>query len=307
MKKDKQNLNDTQKILDSLPKHLKPGDFMGTMKWAYEFDRDSLEYKNVFLGFIDILGYKNLIKEFGDLSPKKIFEDILHAFSWAKSHNNSLEVTLFSDTLIITTDDENPIGFWNIVNVVQSFRNQMIEKGYLVRGSIVFGKHFSQKGVWISPCLIKAYKFENELANVARILIEDEAFKKGIDSITQKDDQYGIIYDRYFVHVDPGIIRTDYDGCRILCFEPGQIEVKYLKYAKHPDQKNLNEDRITHCINAGNQVLKRFKSGIQKALERSENLKSRSKVIYFVNIWNNYLENFELKDKLAEDYKIEIV
>lgn len=302
--KDPQNPNE---ILDALPKHLKPGDFMGTMKWASEIDHDSLKYKNVFLGFIDILGYKNLIKEYGDDSPKQIFEDILHAFSWAKSNKDSLDVTLFSDTLIITTDDDSPVGFWNIINVIQSFRNQMLEKGYLVRGAIAYGKHFNQKGIWISPCLIKAYKLENELANVARILIDDDAFIKGTSPIEKKDDKYGIVYDRYFVQVDPTVIDSDFDGCRILRFEPGQIEVKYLKYAKHPDQKNLNEDRIMHCINAGNHVLKRLQSGLKSALEKAEDLKSRSKVMYFINSWNEYLEDFELKEKLSENYRIEIV
>lgn len=304
-KKYPQSPDDPKKILDSLPKHLKPGDFMGTMQWANEFDRKALEYKDVFLGFVDILGYQNLIKDFGDNSPSEIFEDILHAFSWAKSHNDSLDVTLFSDTLIIKTDDDNPVGFWNIINVIQSFRNQMLEKGYLVRGSVAYGKHFSQKGIWISPCLIKAYKLENEVANVARILIDEDAFIKGTSSIMQRNDKYGIVYDRYFVNIDPTIIRTDFDGCRILSFEPGQIEINYLKYATHPDQKNLNEERVLHCINAGNQALKRLQVGIQTALKRTEDLKSRSKIMYFVNIWNTYLENFKLKDKLKEDYRIE--
>jgi len=301
---DPHNLND---ILDTLPKHLKPGDFMGTMKWASEIDHDSLKYKNVFLGFIDILGYKNLIKEFGDDAPRAIFQDILNAFSWAKSSKSSLKVSLFSDTLIIEADDDHPVGFWNMINVVGRLRNQLLQKGYLIRGSIVYGKHFNQKGVWVSPCLIKAYKLESEIANVARIIIDEEAFNNGIKSIIERDADYGIIYDRYFVKVDPTIIATDFDGSRVLRFDPDHIEVKYLKYAKHPDQKNLNEDRIMHCINAGNQVLKRFHCGLKSALERAEDIKSRSKILYFIIKWNAYCEEFELKNELKEEYKIDIV
>lgn len=298
------NLDD---FLETLPKHLKPGDFLETMKWARDFNPTDLKYGNIFMGWVDILGYQNLIKEFGDDAPRAIFEDILHAFSWAKSSKSSLKFTLFSDTLIIEADDDHPVGFWNIINVVGRFRNQLLEKGYLVRGSIVYGKHFNKKGIWVSPCLIKAYKLESEIANLARILIDEEAFNNGIKSIIERDVDHGIIYDRYFVKVDPTIIATDFDGSRVLRFDPDHIEVKYLKYAKHPDQKNLNEDRIMHCINAGNQVLKRFHCGLKSALERAEDIKSRSKVMYFINKWNEYCEEFELKNELKEEYRIDIV
>jgi hypothetical protein len=292
--------------MNKLPIHLKPGAFMDIMKEAKDFDKNSLHYHLTYIALIDILGYKRLLEEFGVDAPKKLFEDILDAFSWAKTSHQSLTLSIFSDTIIIEGLDENPMNFWNIIQVLSSLRLQLLKKGLLVRGAITFGEHFSDKGVLISPALVEAHLLESKTAINPRIITSSKAIKKASRYLVSKKGIDGLIVDKYFCKVESRMISTDIDDLSIVVFDPNVVELRYLKYGEHPDMKNIDM-HVPHCISAGNSTLKQISQGIAIAQERVNSKKEVSKVQYTINEWNSYLDTFKNKMDLHEDYKIKIV
>ncbi len=286
-----------------LPVYLKSKDFMEIMKDANDFDRNSLFYKNVYIGVIDILGYKTLLCELAGDAPKKLFEDILNAFSWAKTSHENLNVSLFSDTIIIESMDDHPLGFWNMIQVISSLRSQLLEKGILIRGGISFGNHFSQKGVLISPALVEAHILESKTAINPRIIISDNALKMAKQKITTHYGTPVIIVENYACKIETRMIKEDHDGLNTIKFDLNMVELRYLKYNEHPDEKNIS-NHIEHCISAGNDRLKTTMNGIKLAAQRAMDEKAKAKITYTISEWNSYLENFIHKDKFTSDYSI---
>lgn len=289
---------------DDLPIHLRSGDFMGIMKDAQDFDKNSLSYKPTFIALIDILGYKMLLDEFADEAPKKLFEDILNAFSWAQASHESLKISLFSDTIIMESVDDSAINFWNIIQVISSLKLQLLEKGLLIRGAITFGNHFSQKGILVSPALVEAHLLETKEVVNPRIIVSEDALVQASKNLVSKDGTDGLIVGRYFCKVERRMISTDSDGNTIIAFDPNMVELRYLKYGEHPDTKNISM-HSEHCIRAGNSVLRKTRDGIMVAIKRAKTKAAISKLIYVVNEWNFYVDNFKKSDALTESFSIE--
>lgn len=275
------------------------------MKDANDFDRNSLFYRNVYIAVIDILGYKALLNDLAENAPKKMFEDILNAFSWAKTSHENLNISLFSDTIIIESLDDHPMGFWNMIQVISSLRLQLLQKGLLIRGGISFGSHFSQKGVLISPALVEAHILESKKAIYPRILISNDAVEMASQQITKVSGIPGILVSNYLCRIETRMVDKDHDGQNIIKFDPNMVELRYLKYNEHPDEKNIST-HIEHCINAGNDQLKASMNGIELAAQRAQDEKAKTKIVYAINEWNSYLGNFINRDKFKSDYTIKI-
>jgi hypothetical protein len=183
---------------------------------------------------------------------------------------------------------------------------QLLEAGYLIRGAIALGPHFDDKDIWISPCLIRAYELESGTAVVSRVLIDRPALDCAMAPIQRNANGVtGIPHQKLFVHVKPEQVIRDYDGSFVLDLYSDSIELLYLKTGTHPDARNLNQDRIDHCVKAGNDLLQKYRNGIELALQRSTDTRAQSKVKYLVQRWNAFCGNFVLESKLIRDYRID--
>lgn len=288
---------------EELPLHLKSGDFMEIMKDATDFDKNSLSYKHTFIALIDILGYKKLLDDLGEDAPKKLFEDILNAFSWAKASHESIKISLFSDTIIMEGIDDNAMNFWNIIQVLSALRLQLLQKGLLIRGAITYGNHFSHKGILVSPALVKAHELESQEAINPRVIICESALLNATENLVSKDGVYGLVVGKYFCKVERRMIAVDADGKNILAFDPNIVELRYLKYGEHPDKNNINH-HVEHCINTGNMLLVQISNGIRIAIKRANTKAAISKLEYVVNEWNSYIDDFRYEKELKADYRV---
>jgi len=288
----------------NVPPELQPGDFASAMAEIQDIKPESLSYAKRYLAFVDILGYEAILAEYGEASPKTIFVDILNALSWAKSHFLNVRLTLFSDTLVLESDSEHPVVFWNMLSVIDDLRTQLLEKGFLIRGAVTFGNHFSQKGIWISPALIRAYKLESEIAQMPRVLLDRAAYSLAMSTTFVRNGKLGLACGKYFYRIGVRTSEESSDAQLILAFDPNIVEPRYLKYNEHPDMKNI-ANHVTHCIETGNLRLGYFKKGLLLALSRAHDAKALSKVRYVIQQWNDYLKDFHHADKLNQNYSIE--
>ena len=165
-----------------------------------------MEYENRLVAFIDILGFKEIIKnsEQDFDSVKFIFEilEYLKTFergnSWDigfleieecvqyKGKNNfdfrsQVRATAFSDSIVVS------IPFDNNINEATSFLITnlsyigaiLIEKGILLRGAITYGKLIhNDNGTVLGQGLIEAYQLESSGAVYPRIILSKKLIDK---------------------------------------------------------------------------------------------------------------------------------
>jgi hypothetical protein len=290
---------------NDLPAELRPGDFMAIMKEASDREGLSLIYQQRFVGLVDILGYRAILAEYGSDSPKQLFRHVLDAFAWTKSLSAALKLSLFSDTLVIESTSDHPVLFWTILSAIDQLRSHLLRIGVLLRGAVTFGEHFSEKGVWISPALVRAHLLESQIANMPRIVLDRPAYERGVHAIvTVPDGRSGIPCGRYLYKPGLHLEEGDFDGNAVLVFDPNNVELRYLKNNQHPDVAHVDQHR-EHCIEAGNAQLLQYHDGLRLAMSRAgDDLRARAKVSYAIAEWNRYVASFYHSGLFKAEYTI---
>lgn len=155
-------------------------------------------YEERYVAFIDILGFKDLIKfsannsvnDFGnshysvsvifnaldlDLSPiNKTYEDISKV-----NDSPGLRLNTFSDFVIISSK-LTPVGLDAIIFAVWSVITEWLSKGFISRGGIAKGKLVHrdyEKGkspIVFGPAFIAAYQLESEIADYPRVILSKD-------------------------------------------------------------------------------------------------------------------------------------
>ena len=134
------------------------------------------EYNEVFLGILDILGFSSFTKSEKEKAPKiiiKIFETL---YIESKILFDDIEVKFLSDTIILFTKDKSILSLIKLCTSLYNFKIELLEKGFLSRGSIVLGENYIKKEILISEAFINAYQLEENDAIFPRVLIQDKVY-----------------------------------------------------------------------------------------------------------------------------------
>ena len=135
-----------------------------------------------FVAYVDILGFKKYVKE-NLPTPEKPLELLQQFIDKAKMFNvsNNLNITAFSDNIVISMLAEEPIPqlsydleYWNFINYMNTVQSYMITGiGILpIRGGITFGDLYHNKSeVLFGEALVDAYNLENSHAFYPRIVV----------------------------------------------------------------------------------------------------------------------------------------
>lgn len=174
-------------------------------------------YDERYVAFIDILGFKEIIRKSRDVSAQghwsisSIYSALNLSFDgfekdyitkFQKS-DSDLKVTTFSDFVVISTQTSEA-GLDLLIFVVWCVIRDWLSKGYLSRGGITRGNviHHSslgtKPGLIFGPAFIEAYVLEQEVADYPRVV-----FSKDVRSdlnTYQKDEQRTISAIKTLVH-----------------------------------------------------------------------------------------------------------
>lgn len=161
------------------------------------------EYEIRLIAFIDLLGFKSLIKnpriETGIAATNDPLENITNALKilhsemrWEEELDNSetaiqyenseekdRQVSIFSDSVIISYK----------INMLQDCLEELLHKlvitqlqlfkyGVLLRGGITIGELMHQEELCFGPGMLKAYYLESKIAINPRIIIDDTIFEQ---------------------------------------------------------------------------------------------------------------------------------
>ncbi|MFJ7971345.1 hypothetical protein [Psychrobacillus sp. NPDC096389] len=165
------------------------------------------QYENRLVAFIDILGFSNhvrnseksnisfielrdILKEIEEyiIKENKIQETQAVMQKHFNNKYNKLEYIQFSDSLIISTPIFNHTSIFSFTLQITYLQAYFLNKGVLLRGGVSYGQIFHQGNICFGPAFIRAYKLENELADVPRIVIDTDLVNGKIIPSTLKEE-----------------------------------------------------------------------------------------------------------------------
>ena len=165
-----------------------------------------IEYENRITAFIDILGFKEIIKESNqDLEKVQLLYEVLNFLKsfekpdmWSTNIieieesaqykgidkfkvDDSVRCTTFSDSIVVSikVDNEsiNEIASTLISNLCY-VGSILIQSNILWRGGLTYGNLIhKENGIVLGQALIDAYLFESKYAKFPRIILSDKLIK----------------------------------------------------------------------------------------------------------------------------------
>lgn len=166
------------------------------INWNVRVLRGRAKYKNVYLAYLDVLGFKNLMKRYAGSNPQpiaKLFERIDSAVEHPRV--SGLTKRYLSDSILIWCT--HPACLPYLFDVCHTLQDELLREGCLVRGAIVFGRHYcghfvernlatgeqidKSDEILVSPALIKAYQIESRLH--APVIKIERAVAKAYDDL----------------------------------------------------------------------------------------------------------------------------
>lgn len=149
------------------------------------------------LGFSDFVNYTTISKVNPDEKIKQIdsFLTMIRTFFEDKSDKlklcNTKQVTSFSDLIIVSINlNEIDNIDLEIMNVFYLLLNASY-KGFLLRGSIVYGKLIHTKDIIFGSGLIDAYNRERSIAKYPRVII-DSGVVKDLKELSNKKNTFSL-------------------------------------------------------------------------------------------------------------------
>lgn len=134
-------------------------------------------YQEVFVCYIDILGFKDIINSSvpGRTKVEYIFNALaIKSMPYWDNDDPELKVTEFSDHIIVSFPKINLERISQISVIIAN----LISYQMLCRGAISYGKLYHDNEIVFGPALIEAYELESKVAIFPRIILSEEAFSK---------------------------------------------------------------------------------------------------------------------------------
>lgn len=154
------------------------------------------------VAFIDILGFKKIVYEKKDKAKKimRLLDETVREFielykeeDICNGVDDGIEITWFSDSIIISDNDTTIHGIYFFLSLIQSIQSYFILEEVLIRGGISLGEcyHGNSKVSGISnvfgEAMIDAYKLESKSALYPRIILSEDLVNLIKDSKEKED------------------------------------------------------------------------------------------------------------------------
>jgi hypothetical protein len=191
-----------------------------------------LIYQRRIIAFIDILGFKEIVKQSESNSTKMdlIYSVLDYLKNWESSEKWDLKfleieedaqkkgvknfdirgrtnITSFSDSIVVSVlvdDNVNEMTSTLVVNLA-NIGAVLLEKGILFRGALTIGKILHiENGIVFGQGLIDAFFLETKSAKFPRIILSDKLIEQLNYPFESKSDRYP--YHQYLERFDDGCV-----------------------------------------------------------------------------------------------------
>lgn len=193
---------------------------------------EAIEYENRVIAFIDILGFKEIIKQSEqDTSKIELVHSILEYLKALETTDkwtlqlleieedaqkrgvenfdlrNRINTTAFSDSIVVSVKVDGNVNEMTSTLIVNlSYVGAMLlEKGILIRGGITLGNIIHREnGIVFGQGLIDAYILETKNAKYPRLVLSNKLIKSLNYPIETKKNRYP--YHQYIERFDDGCV-----------------------------------------------------------------------------------------------------
>jgi len=194
--------------------------------------KQEIKYENRLVAFIDILGFKDIVKQSESDTSKieLLFSALNFLKNWETSENWDLKLvevevsaqkvgvksfdirgktscTTFSDSIVVSvrvSDNVNEMASTLIVNLAY-IGAVLLQKGILFRGGLTIGNLVhNENGTVFGQGLIDAYMLEHNSAKYPRIILSDKLINLLNYPIDSK--QYSYPYHQYLCRFEDGCV-----------------------------------------------------------------------------------------------------
>lgn len=257
----------------------------------------NVEYKDSIVGILDILGFKNALRNEDEESLKLLQKSISSELFTNKTlvDFENIKINMLSDIFIVSSENITSYSVKSVITILENIRRGLMNNGFLSRGSVVSGKHFFKDEILISPTFIRAYEIEEKEAIYPRIILENALFEK------LKKNEKEIFFPQC-------IIEKDFDGYFVV-----RPFVQVPEIAAFCDEESYRKKSHTDDFQS---LVDAFKNQIEfykKCLERCYNNISTScqhqiaKINYSITKYNELLDlcKFYREKNFLDEMKIE--
>jgi hypothetical protein len=129
---------------------------------------ESLEIKPIqgFVALIDVLGFRNMVSGQSSAKDLKRYLSAVQEGIAGKGDNKRVKFVLFSDSIIITTVDDEDLSLRMLLRACSRLLGLLLENEIAVRGAISHGLFFREQpadGVFVAGWpIVDAYEFEQK-------------------------------------------------------------------------------------------------------------------------------------------------
>ncbi len=194
------------------------------------------EYSQYYFAFIDLLGFKELVKNKTCSEILDIFHEVNKQYSIRKGDvdqkdsfipvipPDDIHYYIMSDSICIYIKDDIQFALPVLIALCLNFQLRMLsfDPPILVRGSISHGKLYSDQRIIFGSALVDAYLREEKLARYPRIIIPRHIIDDSKEEMTQ-------------TVVRSGFIQPEQDGFYVINY----IEVLCGQHFRQNDRDNL--------------------------------------------------------------------
>ena len=140
-----------------------------------------VNYTEKIVAFIDILGFKNIVSssllQFPEVHKclNYALKEMKHIEKQEKNTKSDLEVSMFSDSIVLSAEKEN---LFSLVWTVGWLQAKLLCVGILMRGGISFGLLHHRDGILYGEGFLSAINLEKKAAIYPRIVISERLMEK---------------------------------------------------------------------------------------------------------------------------------
>lgn len=176
------------------------------------------KYQEHFVAFLDILGFKSLLKDRTCEEIYSIFE-VLHKKTQGRRNLNGVEIqaynyirhTILSDSVIVYIKSNIDDAFAALIDICNKLQYSLAnrDKPILLRGAIAIGDLYHKNDIIYGNGLSSAYLLESNLAKYPRIIFTGDTLERGLKNTKYMfPDMEGIM--RLYQEDDDALYFTDY-------------------------------------------------------------------------------------------------
>ena len=260
---------------------------------------EAVKYKECYVAFLDILGFKKLIDKSECEDIFKIFHAVLnfepHPLVSNSEVYNNIRYTIMSDSIVVYIEVEIEDSFIALADVCSQIQMKLSRNNppIFLRGGISQGTLYHKERILFGTGLTKAYILENTAAIYPRIIFTEELRKKALENTRKL-----FVFDYNSMYYE-----KDDDGFYYINF------LHTFNYTKTLAPKNIEEirqmdiDYFSSLLGHIQEVLgKEIDSSISKKYLWLENkVKKQIKRMPHVE---TYFEELYAKEKEAADIRL---